>query len=116
MRLQLTPGQTATDRAVELARKLEDAERDKQVLSKRIAELDATVASRNRALEEAGREVLAAREELMRSRAELEGWQQEMQGLREKLRSADKENLATLQATVSLLQHMLGPDEAPSEK
>lgn len=113
-RLHVAPGETATARALELSAKLEATENEKQGLATHVRDLHATVEEKDKQLAQATKDVTEARAELARARTELERWKQEMANLREKLRAADKENVATLQTTVSLLQQLLSRDE-PSE-
>ena len=110
-RLQIAPGETATARALELSAQLEAIANEKQGLATHVRELHAALEERDKRLAQATADVNAAREELARARTELERWKAEMAGLREKLRAADKENVATLQTTVSLLQQLLSRED-----
>jgi chromosome segregation ATPase len=110
-RLHVAPGETATARALELSAKLDAAENEKQALAARVRDLQAALETKDKALKQATTEVTEARAELARARTELERWKADLIDLREKLRTADKENLATLQTTVSLLQQLLSRDD-----
>ena len=115
-RLELRAGETATERALELMDKLAAADEGKKQLEDRVQVLEATLASKDFALQEGISEVRMTREDLARSRADLEQWKQDTQTLRAKLRDADQANLATLETTVTLLQKALEQGPKDSQK
>jgi hypothetical protein len=115
--LQLRPGETAADRAVELTQKLLAAEEEKKALTLRAQQLESALQNtekslqdKERALAQTGEEIQAASIAVARTQADLQHWRQEIVGLRERLRSAEKENLVTLQSVAACLEQLLETD------
>jgi DNA repair exonuclease SbcCD ATPase subunit len=110
-RLPSIESETATQKAIELARRLNEAVAEKKRLATRVDELEASDKTKDQALEQARVEIQSARSELARARQELAQWKLEIAALRDQLRGADEENLQTLQTAVSLLQQVLTQTE-----
>ena len=89
------------------------AENDR--LSDRIRQLEIELDSANQALARATSEVVETRTDLVSARADLERWRHELAVMREKLEAADKDNLSTLQTTVTLLQQLVAKEEGHDE-
>lgn len=111
-RLRLRPCQTATERALELTEQLALAEEATKRSDLRVQDLERTIAEKDLALQNARSEIQATRDLLAEGSSDLEKVRQEMQSLREKLRAADQQQLATLEATVALLQKALGDNKS----
>jgi uncharacterized protein (DUF342 family) len=114
-RLNLAPGETAVDRALEVSQKLSSLEEEKRTLTARVQELQNVLQDRERALGDAKSEVQAAKEDVARTRADLERWKQEVAGLRDRLRNAEKENVTTLQSVVQMLEQMMEHDKTVAQ-
>jgi chromosome segregation ATPase len=106
-RLPAADTETATEKALVLAQKLNEAVAERKRLAIRVEELEASGKVKDLALDQARAEIQSARTEMARARQELEQWKLEITALRDKLRGADEENLQTLQTAVSLLQQIL---------
>ena len=113
-RLKLRPGETATERALDLTDKLGAEEQSKTAVTERVRQLESDLADKDAALRSAIDEVRTTREELARGRANWEQARSEAQSLRDKLQNAEQANLATLESTVGVLQKAL--DQASEEK
>lgn len=105
--LNLKPDETVVERALELKEKLNAAEEEKKVITARLLLLETALADKDRALRATEQEVQSATDELIKARKELENWRVQVLNLRDKLRNAEKENLATLQSIVSVLEQLL---------
>jgi chromosome segregation ATPase len=106
-RLQPVDVETATEKALELSRKLIEVESERNRLAARVETLESSAKSKDQALEQARGEIQVARTEMARARQELEQWKLEISALRDRLRGADEENIQTLQTAVALLQQIL---------
>jgi hypothetical protein len=111
--LGLKPDESAAQRALELAQKLNSAEEEKRSLSVRVHQLEEALDAKDKALAKVTREVQTAGDEVKQAREELQQWRPQMAALREKLKSAEKENLATLRSIVSALEDGLAPGGSP---
>jgi chromosome segregation ATPase len=106
-RLQTVDVETATEKALELSKKLTEAESERNRLAARVEALESSVKAKDQALELARGEIQVARTEMARARQDLEQWKLEISALRDRLRGADEENVQTLQTAVALLQQIL---------
>lgn len=106
-RLNLRPGQTATEKALELQQELADSNSREDELEARVAELEAEIARKDQRILQAIREMNATRNELIAVRGQLEEWSRVMDQLRERIKETEVENLATMQTIISLLQQFL---------
>ena len=113
--LNLMPGQTATERALELAQKLNAADGENESLTHRIQELEVAVDDREKAIRQASEEIRATREELAEAREEIEQRTKDLAALRQKLRDADEENAIALETALTLLQQFEGRFEAADQ-
>jgi hypothetical protein len=113
--LNLRPDETVVERALELTARLNLTEEEKKALAVRVQQLEQTLEQKEKALTQSTREVQAATEEVAKARADLQRWRQEVVALRDKLRGAEKENLATLQALASVLEKFLEQEKAGKE-
>jgi septal ring factor EnvC (AmiA/AmiB activator) len=107
--LNLGPNESAVDKAVDLARRLEACIADNQMLTARVKSLQATGEGREQALAEAMRDVESATNDVVRSRADLEALRKENAVLRDRLRQLEKEDLETLRIVISALERLLEP-------
>ncbi len=106
-KLGLKPGETATQRALDLQLELDEYKQREDEYKKRVAVLEREIEQKNAKFVEAIREMNSTRQELVAVKAQLEGWSQNMTDLREKIRSAEADNLATMQTIIQLLQQFL---------
>lgn len=106
-RLMLKPGQTATEKALELMDELKDSQGREEELEARVVELDAEIEKKNQRIIQSIREMNATRQELIAVRGQLEVWAGNMNELRTKIESTEADNLATMQAIIALLQNFL---------
>ena len=94
------------------AQRLQPPEEERRVVQQRMQMLEATVLDQERALSQANNDMKAATDEVARARKELQQWKSEMAGLRDRLRNSEKENLATLQSMVALVEQMVDHEHA----
>lgn len=113
-RLRLRPGETATERALDLTDKLAAEADSNAALTARIRQMESALADKDAALRAAIDEVRTTRVEMASNRANWEQARSEAQTLRDKLQNAEQANLATLESTVGVLQKAL--DQASKEK
>lgn len=106
-RLNLKPGQTATEKALELQEELQASSEREEALEGRVAELEVEIEKKNERIVQAIREMNATRNELIAVRGQLEAWATNMNELRSRIQSAEADNLATMQTIISLLQQFL---------
>jgi hypothetical protein len=109
---ELGPHETAMDRAVELARKIEQVNQENIALLGRIRELEATAAARQTALNETVRDVQIASDEVTRTRAELQAVRKDLAALKTRVLQVEKDETETLKAVIAAIEKMLqqGPD------
>lgn len=114
-RLHVPPGESAAGKVLALTEQTAAAKAENDRLSDRIRQLEIELDSANQALARATSEVVETRTDLVSARADLERWRHELAVMREKLEAADKDNLSTLQTTVTLLQQLVAKEEGHDE-
>ena len=72
--------------------------------------MDVQIEQKNQRLVEAIEEMNITRQELISVRGQLERWSGNMNDLKDKIRSAEADNLATMQTIINLLQQFLQVD------
>jgi Trp operon repressor len=102
------------ERLAELTQRLAVSEDERKALAARAQLLETALEDKEKALAQVGKEIQSSRDEVTRVRAELQRSRQEITDIRNRLRSAEKDNLATLQSIVSMLEQMVEPDK-PAE-
>lgn len=107
------PGPAAFEHIALMSQQLHQVEDETKILRARLQQTTEQLEDKEQALAMAEQEILAARESIARSRAELLRWRQEMSALRDRLRSSEKENLATLEAIIKLLERLLEEKPPP---
>jgi hypothetical protein len=111
--LNLPPGESVAERAVELNGRLAAMEAERRALEARAQQLEAGLVAREQSLQMSGKEMLDAAEEIARTRRELQNWSQELAELRARLRKRDKEDLEAMKSLIPLLERLL--ESAPPE-
>lgn len=112
--LNLAPGETATDRAVELMKRIETLGQENLALRDRIRTLEANGVEREQALRETLRDTERATVEIQKARLEFEGLRAEMTKLRDRARRVEDDEIETMKAIVDALKGLLAPP--PIEK
>lgn len=115
-KLNLKPGETATQKALQLQDELQAAKLREDELRGRVADLEKEIDQKNTRLVEAIREMNSTRQELISVRSQLESWAQNMAQLREKIKAAEADNLATMQTIIGLLQQFLQVESDMKER
>ncbi|QEL13314.1 hypothetical protein [Limnoglobus roseus] len=110
--LALNPAENGTDRAVELARKIEQLQAENKALQSRIAALEQNATTREEATAESLREVEAATVEVIRSKNELKAYKKAVLVLKDQIRQTEREEVETLKLIVTELEKLL---EEPKE-
>ena len=106
-RLSLNPMETGIDRAVELAKKIEQLQAENKALLARIALLEQNATAREEAIAESVREVEAATVEVIRARNELKAYRAAVLTLKSQLRQMEQDEVETLKAIVAALEKVL---------
>jgi chromosome segregation ATPase len=89
---------------------LKAVEDEKAALQSEVRTLQAMNQRQQEKLVQATDEIRKSRQELQQVRTILEGWKKDMESLRQRARSAETENVETLDAIVTLLQELMGED------
>src|SRR5262249_12171135 len=110
-RLHVPPGESAAAKVLALTEQQTAAKAENERLTERVRPLETELDSANQSLARATTEVVETRTELTGARSDLEQWRREIAVMRERLEAADKDNLSTLQTTVTLLQQLLAKEE-----
>jgi hypothetical protein len=113
MQQRLSPGAPQPERPPDVWQRLSFTEDQRKTLDLRVRQLQTVVESKDRALIQATQEVLAANEEVAQTRADMERWKKEMTALRDRLRNSEKDNMATLQSIVALMEQMVDHSKKP---
>jgi cell division protein FtsB len=106
-RLSLNPTETGLDKAVELAKKIEQLQAENKALVARIALLEQAAAGREEAIAESVREVEAATVEVIRTRNELKEARAAVARLKQQMRQMEQDEIETLKAMIAALEKLL---------
>jgi hypothetical protein len=104
--LNLAPGESPAERALELNARLAVADADRQVLEQRAQELTAALELRDRALSQHSRDIHEAAEEVARAREQVTAWRKELEEARGRLRTREQDDVQTLKAIIALLERL----------
>jgi hypothetical protein len=107
--LNLAPGESPAERALELSARLSAAEADRVALDHRAHELTVALESRDRALQQHGHDIHEAAEEVARAREQVTAWHKELDTARVRLRSREMEDVQTLKAIIAVLERLTEP-------
>src|SRR6185437_8062928 len=107
--------QLAEYQAADVSQKLAELQDENKSLLARLQGVQALLEERERAVLSSRGEVQAASQEVARARQEVARCRQEVASLREHARAADKENQASMQALVNVLESMLDHGISPSK-
>lgn len=112
--LGLGPDEQPLDRALDIARRLDQCAVENRELLARITALEAKAREREQALDEGQRDVVKAKSDVERARTELATARVELEALRERAVRAEREEIETLQNVVRALQTLIeSSDEVP---
>lgn len=106
--------QLAEYQAADLSQKLAELQDENKSLLARLQGVQGLLEERERAVLSARNEAQAATQEVARTRQELARCRQEIASLREVVRAADKENQASLQSLVTVLESILDRGNPPA--
>jgi hypothetical protein len=112
--LNLPPGESPVERAVELSYRLQAVDAERQALERRTRELGAALEVRDLALVQHGRDIHEAAEEVSRARAQVENWRKELDEARVSLKSRQLEDVQTLKAIIALLERLTETGTGPA--
>jgi hypothetical protein len=107
--------QLAEYQAADLSQKLAELQDENKSLLARLQGMQVLLEERERAALAARGEVQSATQEVAHARQEVTRCRQEIASLREHLRTADKENQASMQSLVKMLESMLDRGSPPTE-
>lgn len=99
--------------AADLSQKIAELQDENKALVARLQGLQGLLEERERAVLSSRGEVQAASQEVARARQEIARCRTEIAGLREHARAADKENQASMQALVNVLESMMDRGAPP---
>jgi cell division protein FtsB len=106
-RLSLNPAETGLDKAVELAKKIEQLQAENKAFVARVALLEQNAAGREEAVAESVREVEAATVEVIRTRNELKEARAAVARLKQQMRQMEQDEIETLKAMIAALEKLL---------
>jgi hypothetical protein len=106
--------QLAEYQAADLSQKVAELQDENKSLLARLQGVQALLEERERAVLASRGEVQTATQEVTQARQEVMRCRQEIASLREHLRAADKENQASMQSLVKVLESMLDRSNAPA--
>jgi septal ring factor EnvC (AmiA/AmiB activator) len=109
------PPPNFTDQISLMSQRLASTEDDRKTLAARLQQAEMQLEEKDQALAAVGHEILAATEEVARTRDELRRFKGEMEALRNRLKNAEKEDRATLESIIKMLEHMLEQDKRPAD-
>jgi len=107
--LNLAPGESLAERAIDLNARLAASDADRQTLETRARELTAALEARDRALAQHSQDIHDAVEEVSRAREQVAAWRKELEDARSRLRSRELEDVQTLKAIITLLERLTEP-------
>lgn len=113
--LNLVPPESPQDQISLLSQKLAGFDDDRKLLAARLAQVEATLQDREKALGEVSDEIRATSEEVTRTRAEIRRVKQENADLRAKLNETEKENIRLLERINKMLEKEVPPGGPPME-
>jgi hypothetical protein len=111
--LNLPPGESPAERALELNARLAAADADRHTLEVRARELTAALEARDQSLAQHSRDIHEAVEEVASARVQVTAWRKELEDARARLRSRELEDVQTLKAIITLLERLTEPSPAP---
>ena len=114
--LNLPPGESPAERALELNARLMAADADRQVLDRRARELTAALEERDRVLVQHSRDIHDAADEVVRAREQVTNWRKELEEARAKLRTREMDDVQTLKAIIALLERLNESGRAPEAR
>lgn len=109
--LNLSPTETAFERAVELAKRLEIVEGEKWAMALRVQQLESAVEARDQLLSDSNREVEQASTDVTATREELRAIRKELATLSVRAKQMEKADVESLKSILSSLQKLLEPPE-----
>jgi hypothetical protein len=104
--LNLPPGESPAERALELNARLVSVETERQALEVRARELTGALEARDRVLSQHSRDIHEAAEEVSKAREQVSTWRKELDEARVRLRSREMEDVQTLKAIVAVLERL----------
>jgi hypothetical protein len=107
--------QLAEYQAADLSQKLAELQDENKSLLARLQGVQALLEERERAVLASRSEVQTATQEVAQARQEVTRCRQEIASLRENIHAADKENQASMQSLVKVLESMLDRGNAPAK-
>lgn len=114
-RLELGPHETPMDRAVELARRIDEVNGENMKLLVRIRQLEAAAEARETALNETLRDVQNASDEVARTRTELQAVRKDLAALKARVLQVEKDETETLKAVIAAIEKLLQQPLPPSD-
>jgi hypothetical protein len=114
--LNLQPGESPAERALELNARLMAADADRQVLDRRARELTVALEERDRALVQHTRDIHEAADEVAKAREQVTNWRKELEEARAKLRTRELDDVQTLKAIITLLERLTEAGQTPDAR
>lgn len=105
--LELGPNETPIDRAVELARRIEQVNKENLALLARIRQLEAAAEARETAFSETLRDVQNAYDEVSRIKVEIQGYRKELAALKARVAEVEKDEVEKLKAILAAIDKLL---------
>ncbi len=108
--LNLQPGESLAERALELTARLQASDADRQALDVRARELAAALDIRDRTLAQHGRDIHEAADEVAKAREQVSAWRKELEDARVRLKSREQDDVDTLKAVITVLERLTEAD------
>ncbi len=110
--MQLPPGESPVERALELTKRVDQLSLEKKALHQRICALEEAMAASGKQMSAVTRQVEEAGSEVARARKDLQTWSDDLREQHARLRQQEKENQELLKMVIATLEKMLGADAA----
>ncbi len=111
--LNVPPGESIAERALELSSRLAAAEAERKALEAKVAQLTAALQSREQELQSAAKEVQEATDEVVQTRKQLQGWRAELEEARFRIQKQKREDIEKLKSVIALAEKVIESSSAP---
>jgi DNA repair exonuclease SbcCD ATPase subunit len=114
--LNMPPGETPIEKALELTKKVEQLDADKRALNQRMTAIEEAMLARDKQMNLVTRQVQDASDEVIRARKDLQMWSEDLREQQRRLREQEKENQELLKMVITTLEKIVGPETMVAPK
>lgn len=108
--MQLPPGESPVERALELTKRMDILTVEKKALNLRVCALEEAMLAATKQMTSVTRQVEEAGSEVARARKDLQTWADDLREQQGRLRQQEKENQELLKMVIATLEKMLGAE------